>query len=934
MSPLDVRLLGSPLATVDGRAVIVDTRKAMALLAYLAVTGRRHGRDSLAGLMWPDADRNRSRSALRRTLSALGKGLGPGWLRADRDSVELVEDGLVLDIARFRELARQAARAAEPASRINHLRDAAELYRDDFMAGFALRGADRYDEWQAMEGEALRHELAGVLERLVAERAAAGAVAAAIEPARRWLGLDTLHEPAHRWLMELYAAAGDRSAALRQYRECVRVLERELGVSPLAETTATYEAIKAGDTVAERPIDRPPPVVAPVPEDDVLVGRESELDQLRALYRSTGPDGRVAVIIGEPGIGKTRLAEELLTEVRTKDAVTITVACYEGETELAYAPLATALRAAIAVGQDLPAHACREAARLLPELSAEPPSAPLHDPTAKARFYDAVADILTRACSSSVPGVLFLDDLQWADEASLDAFGYLQHRLEGRGLCIVCAWRTGARTERFDVLLGTHRTARPPHIVELGRLGADDVRALSGRHAAGLDVGIERILADTGGVPLLVTEYLRALTAGTTPQDDLPSNVRRLLLARVSETSEMAGQVLAAAAVVSRPCDADLLRAISGRSDEETVVALEELAARGLMRPRSSGSESGAYEIQHTRIREVAYDNLSPARRRLLHRRAANALTTAHRATGPRAARIAIHLERAGLEDEAALMHARAGTHAFRLAAHTEALEHFEAALALGHPDLAWVHETIGDVHTLRGAYGWALRSYEAAASHAEGERLATVEHKLAQLYQRRGEWELSETHLSAAEDLLNVGSDSQALRARIAADRCRTAYELDRPEEARAAAQRSLELAEAAHDPAARAQAHNVLGILLGGTDPDAALRHLRASLALTGRLEDPSARVAALNNLARLEAESGDHGSAIDLLEQALDACRRQGDRHREAALCNNLADVLHAADRADEAMAHLKKAVAIFAEIDDPARREPEIWKLTTW
>ena len=106
---LEVRLLGSPHAAVDGRTVTTDTRKAVALLAYLAVTGRRHGRDILAGLLWPDADQEHSRSALRRTLSALGKGLGPGWLRADRESVELVGDGLGLDVSRFRELAREAA---------------------------------------------------------------------------------------------------------------------------------------------------------------------------------------------------------------------------------------------------------------------------------------------------------------------------------------------------------------------------------------------------------------------------------------------------------------------------------------------------------------------------------------------------------------------------------------------------------------------------------------------------------------------------------------------------------------------------------------------------------------------------------------------------------------------------------------------------------
>ena len=130
------------------------------------------------------------------------------------------------------------------------LSGAAELYRDDFLAGFALRGCPEFDDWQRFVAEDLRQRFGGVLAGLVAARIAGGELEAALQSARRWLALDPLHEPAHQTLMKLYAWTDRRAAALRQYRSCVRVLERELGVTPLSETTSLYQEIRAGQLAA------------------------------------------------------------------------------------------------------------------------------------------------------------------------------------------------------------------------------------------------------------------------------------------------------------------------------------------------------------------------------------------------------------------------------------------------------------------------------------------------------------------------------------------------------------------------------------------------------------------------------------------------------------------------------------------------------------
>jgi len=244
---LSVFLFGPPRVERDGRPVEPDTRKAIALLAYLAMTGHAEGRDRLAALLWPDADDERARGALRRTLSALRTALGGEHLASDGLRVTLDRDALDCDVHRFRALLG-AGRLAE----------AVNVYSADFLSGFALRDSMEFDEWQAAEADALRQELAGALERLTHdERDAVRAIAYA----RRWLSLDPLNEAAHRALMRLHARAGERAAALRQYRECALALDRELGVAPHPETSALRDAIERGD-----PEPTPRPAAASVDE--------------------------------------------------------------------------------------------------------------------------------------------------------------------------------------------------------------------------------------------------------------------------------------------------------------------------------------------------------------------------------------------------------------------------------------------------------------------------------------------------------------------------------------------------------------------------------------------------------------------------------------------------------------------------------------------
>ncbi len=890
-------LLGPPRVEHDGIAVAFDTRKAMALLAHLALGKAPRTRDVLAELLWPDHDTAHARGALRRTLSVLRGAVGAEALDAKRDHVALVRGpGLEIDVDRFR---------ADAAA--GRLEAAADRFRGDFLEGFGLRDAPAFEDWQRGEADALRRELAAVLARLAE-------ATGDLSHARRWLELDPLHEPAHCALMRSYAALGDRAAALAQYRECVRMLSRELGVPPLSQTTRLYEAISEG--TLEMPSAPHVGARRALPAAP-LVGRENEWAALLDLWAAIARDGRVAVIEGEPGIGKTRLAEELVAYARERGAAVLACRAFEEENALAYGPLVDALRGRLREDDGWPAavpeRALAEAARLLGEIDAVSPP-PLDGPAAQARFLDGVWTTIATAASGPVPGVLLVDDVHWADDATLRMLGYGLRRLEARGLLVVLTWRTP-----FDHSLRRIAAHAGPAL-RLGRLSEDEVGELLRAARPSVDERLtERLYEDTEGLPFLLVEYLNTL--GADPAWPLPAGARELLLARLDSVSETGRQILAAAAVIGRSFDVGTVRAASGRGDEETVAALEELVGDGLIREGSF-----EYDFAHEQLRVLVYERTGLARRRLLHGRVADALD------GPAAA-IARHLRLAGRDSEAAEHYWRALADARALFANAEAIEHGRAAEALGYPHRAELHAAIGELQTLEGDYAGALTSYETAAADGAPEELAAIEHRLGQVHHRRGDWTLARSHFEAA--LAAAPENDKAIRARVCADLSLTERDGGDPVRAAELAERARAMAEAGGDLRALGQAHNLLGALAtsdGATGE--ALDHLGRSLAIAEETRDQSARVAALNNLALAHRARGELERAIELTHTALALCAAQGDRHREAALHNNLADLLHAADRPEEAMEQLKRAVTIFAEVGAEGEPQPEVWKLARW
>ena len=249
MPSLELYAFGPPRIEADSEIVNVERRKALALIVYLVTTRNRFSREALATLLWPEKERGRARGALRRLLWEINRSLSEGFLEIDGDTVGA--DAAVkiwVDVQEFNRCVDKYQSHQHESLLCDECKDAilraADLYSNDFLAGFTLRDSPEFDEWQFFQTEQLRGEFATCLDLLVRHYGESGNFNQAITFARRRLKLDPIHEPAHRSLIQLYAWSGQRAAAMRQYARCKHVLKEELGISPQAATRRLYEKIK------------------------------------------------------------------------------------------------------------------------------------------------------------------------------------------------------------------------------------------------------------------------------------------------------------------------------------------------------------------------------------------------------------------------------------------------------------------------------------------------------------------------------------------------------------------------------------------------------------------------------------------------------------------------------------------------------------------
>ena len=711
-----VMLLGGFEARLaSGAPLTLPAKKAQALLAYLGVRpGQSHPRDKLAALLWGEKTDDQARGGLRHALLALRRALAgtdPPSLWIEGQTVTLNPAVVEVDVVIFE---RQVAEGTPQA-----LEQAAELYRGDLLLGFTVN-EPLFEEWLVAARERLREMALDALARLLAEQSKAAGTERAIQTAVRLLGLDPLQETVHRALMRLYARQGRRGAALKQYQVCVGALRRELGTEPEAETRRLYQELlrrpspvpEVFDARADHPSPPARKVGSAPPElpaaQTPLFGRQTELGHLRqALDEAMRGHGHIATLVGEAGIGKTRLVSALAADALALGFRVLIGRCHESDSILPFGPWVDACRSSVVSSDEevLGAlHPARRAelARLLPEVGRAglPPSSDSALP-----LFESMAGLIEQVAARQ-PLVLVLEDLHWADEMSLRLLAFVSRRVPAWTALLIAT----AREEDLADASMARRTledlsrASRAMAVSLSPLSRPDtdllVRALTrvGSDAPTVAHVEEQVWAMSEGNPFVAVEAMRALDEGrlwegAREEPDvlaLPASVRDLVARRLDQLGARSQQLAAVAAVIGRRFDFALLRSAGGVEEREAAEGIEEMVRHHVL--QAVGNE---LDFTHDRIRDVAYGRLLPPRRRLLHRAVTEALERIGagivdaRATHPRnhlderIEQLAHHALRGEMPEKAVRYLRQAGAKAAARSALQNARAWFEQALGV-----------------------------------------------------------------------------------------------------------------------------------------------------------------------------------------------------------------------------------------------------------
>src|SRR6266704_1751413 len=766
MGLLRLAVLGTPEVYHDGNRLTFSLRKALALLLYLAVDGDMHLRSKLAAFLWPDSEPHDARTALRNSIALLRSLLeDPSASPAPHPHVLSQRDLLGLNPLALLELdldivqhAYQQAQvlSASPspeqrATLVAHLQRALALVRGPFLDGFWLREESPFDEWHQQQQHYWQVRLHWLFDRLSSLHEAAGEHEQAIATLTRWLALDPLTEEIYRRLMRVQLAQGELSSALQVYASCRVRLAEELQVKPSAETIALAEHIRATQARQRRnapartgkvPAQSRPPSELAAP----LVGRAAAFSQLVGSFQQACQgEPQAVLVVGEAGMGKTRLAREFVAWAQAQGAEVLCGSAFEMGGRLPYQPLVEAIRPRLEeenAPEDLLEDVwLAELSRILPELRVRYPDLGLateEELTAKVRLFEAVARLFARLAQGG-PLVLFVDDLHWVDGASLDLVRYLARSWKEQSLRIVLLATVGSERLKLHAALaaGLADLGRelPVRQVVLQALSRRETIQLIGAVVGGSEAGSRSeaaseagaagpgsvsepplvalgnyLYAHTGGQPFYLLETLKklrerewlvprlvtdgswklepavhmvaALAQEQTRRELLPSSVRAMILARLSQLSRAARQVVMASAVLGTQASALHLWQVTEVGVQVGVEALEEAVGSGLLREEEAGGGQGSsYGFAHELIREVVYNELSEARRRVLHQRA---LGLAQR-EGARVSELAYHALAAG-EGEAAYRYSvQAGDEAMAVFAVQDAIVHYEHGRTLLH---------------------------------------------------------------------------------------------------------------------------------------------------------------------------------------------------------------------------------------------------------
>ncbi|MCB0046420.1 MAG: AAA family ATPase [Caldilineaceae bacterium] len=760
---IEIRAFGTLQVTRDQEAVTESdwhTRQARQLLKILITERPRPvSTDRLIETLWPASAPNAAATTLRSAINALRNVLEPDRpnrapsryiiTRTPGYAFYLHED-IWLDVHEFERILDRAAKVPE---RQLLLEEAVALYQDDYLI------SDPYADWAQNERDRLRERYFNALLELSELQAAQGHYAAAISACRRILARDEVRENAYQSLMRFQAESGDSASALLTYERCRTILAEELGADPSPLTQMLHQRILNGE-IAPAPsapgalshaLPRPaaPDASAFVlphsallpsvnrPFGDIFVGREAESAELsdRLGHLNEGR-GELVILAGEAGVGKTRLAYNLLHQAAGEGVTVISGSCQQIERKLPFAPLADAIgRYLHSLPEEalfgLPPASLAQIAQVIPSLQdILPELTPLQNDQLispdehRQRLIEGIVAFLDELARLR-PLLLFIDDLHWADQDSLAVISRLAQRLQAAPILLLLAYRSDDLPENDALisLIYTLKRIEQTDFVEVARLSRAAVREFVSRFMGGVQIDAaaltDSLYEATQGNPLFVAETLRDLEEryqSCAPEADedasrrrfsrrqmpaLPQNQRvdEIVQERVSRLDENAREILQLCAVIGRDFSLDMLE---HAAVADPVNGLEILLRRNFLIERPDER----LDFSHQIVRQSVSDRLNALQRRRLHHAIGEALVQTGQADrNPSEA--AFHFGLAGVQDQMRFHYysVMAGEALLKTFGFYQAIEHFTQAL--GAMD---VHPAVnGDRQAEEGLIGRAL---------------------------------------------------------------------------------------------------------------------------------------------------------------------------------------------------------------------------------
>ncbi|MDH4556944.1 transcriptional regulator [Pseudomonas sp. BN417] len=666
---LEVRLLGGVEIILDGRRIrAFNSLRLQRFLALIVLRRDPQHRSRLAFELWPDSDEPQARTNLRKLLHDFRHSLPDisKFVEIDNEIVWWIATGpSEVDVLRFQD-----------AMTAGDFELAARLYSGDLLPAC-------YDDW-VLDGRAkLRAQAYGALVRLTEEAAERGDHKTTLRYTQRIIDLEPTDEAAVRIQMEAYLALGDRAAVLRAYHRYAEALERDLALAPGEAIRAMYQQLRAGTLNRDEVQGKD---LSPVAESP-FVGRELEWKQLNEAWNAARA-GRAhfLLVTGEPGIGKSRLALELCRRVRAEGHVVASARAYEAAGRLPWGPVVDLLRSdALRSHIDTLDTVWRaELARLLPELrDASLSSGPSQsgDLAQRHRLFEAVSRAIV---VGDRPRLLIIDDLQWCDAETIELIGFVVRCGQTAPVLIVgtARWEEIPQHHPLVGLIDALGHDQAATTVSLDRLDEATTSRLAARLRAEdrIDPKLAaRLWSETEGNPLFVIEALRAGITSDGSQAVLTPTMRAVLRARLGQLTDGARRLAEVAAVVGRPFSVGLMVSASGTDERELVDQVDELWRRRIIREQGL-----TYDFSHDKLRAVALEMISPARRRHLHRAVAEAIAVElHNDIDAASPQLAAHYDQAGMVEPAIHAYRVAGGRAVAVSALEKAVALFRRALAL-----------------------------------------------------------------------------------------------------------------------------------------------------------------------------------------------------------------------------------------------------------